>query len=391
MKKILRLTFILIISFFLSGCWDYSSLENNYTIVGIGIDVDESSPDNIIVSFVGPTQAMRNNSSDSGSNSEKDNYYFIKSSGESIRSATTKAQNKTGQTLSINNLRVIVLSEDIARKGISKYLDSFLRNAQINLNIFIFVTKGTAQELISYKSENISRTPLYLIDLLNSSDFQTKTDFSTLKEVTYALNSNYKAFVLPYLTLNPKEKEITFENLCLFKDNKMIDILSEGESIGYFLLSGFFKKDEYVLDGAHTDNKEKEGSSFYLFSKKRTTNVSMVNDMINFDLMFKLTGKTTEQITNSTMMSSIASDDTNKFKSLQKKYENKISSLLKVSMVNLLEKLQTEYKVDSLGFGEYVRVKYPDYFKEISWEEEFQKAKFNVNVEVNIKSRGIIK
>lgn len=395
MKKILCMTFILSISFLLSGCWDYSPLENNYIIVGLGIDIDESSPDNILVSFVGPAQSKTSSSSSSGSsgsNTPQDNYYNINSFGESIRSATTKAQNKTGQTLSINNLKVIVFSEDIAKKGISKYLDSFLRNAQIHPNTFILVTKGTANELLSFKSENISRTPLYLIDLISSPDFKIHhPDFFTLKEVTYALNSNYKAFILPYISLNQEEKELTYKSVCLFKDDRMVGKLSESESIAYFLLSNILKEDEYVIDSEHTDNKEKEGSSFYLFYEKRKTNVSITSDKINFDLTFKLKGETTEQSTNSAMMNSIASDATNKFESLQKKYENKISTLLKVSIANLLEKLQTEYKVDSLGFGEYVRVKYPDYFKKISWEEEFQKAKFNVDVDVAIKRSGIIK
>lgn len=394
MKKILCMAFVLSTSFFLSGCWDYSPLENNYIITGIGIDVDQTSPDKILVSFVGPAQTKSSSSSSSGSsgsNTSQDSYYLVNSSGESIRSAATDAQNKTGQNLQINNLRVIVFSEDVAKKGISIYLDSFLRNAQIHPNTIILVSKGTAKELFSFKSENISRIPMYLIDLVSSTDYQTKPDFCTLKEVTYDLNSNYKAFVLPYITLNQKEKEITYKNICLFKEDKMIDILSESESIAYFILSGIFAKDEYVLDSEHTDNMTKEGSSFHLFSEKRKINANITNGQITFDLMFKLRGETTEQVSNNTMMDSEAPQPTNESNSLQKKDENKISSLLELSITKVLEKLQTQYKVDSIGFGEYARVKYPDYFKNISWAEEFQKAKFNISVEVDIKKGGIIK
>jgi len=394
MKKTLCLACIVSTSFFLSGCWDYSPLGNNYIITGVGIDVDQASPDKILVSFVGPAQTKSSGSSSSGasgSSTQQNSYSIVSSSGESIRSAATDAQNKTGQNLSVNNLRVIVFSEDVARKGISIYLDSFLRNVQINSNTLILVTEGTAKELLSFKSEDISRIPMYLIDLVSSTDYQTKPDFCTLKEVTYALNSKYKAFVIPYIILNPKEKEITYKNICLFKEDKMIDILSESESIAYFLLSGIFKKDEYVLDSEHTDNITKEGSSFNLFSEKRKINANITNGQATFDLMFRLRGETTEQVSINIMMNSETSQSTNEFDSLQKKDDNKISSLIKLSITKVLKKLQTEHKVDSIGFGEYVRVKYPDYFKKISWDEEFQKANFNIDVEVDIKKCGIIK
>ena len=405
MRKILCLVYLISIFIFLTGCWDYTPLENNYTITGIGIDIDDTSPDKILVSFVGPSQSLVSNSyqGKTSSNSTQDSYYYINASGDSIISATSNAQNKTSQTLTISNLRSIIISEAVAKKGIYKYLDPFLRNAQIHPNVFIFVTKGTAKDLLSLKGESISKIPLYLIDLISSSDYQIKPNIFTLKQATYALNSNYKAFILPYITINPKQKEISYENICLFKDDKMVDILSEGDSIGYFLLSGILKQElyvfdsdhyvnsEYAFDSDHYVNSEYEGSAFYLFPNKRTINVSIVKDHIEFDIFFKLTGETIEQASNNSVINNEASDATKEFDSLQKKDENKISSLLKKSIINELKKLQTEYKYDTLGLGEYVRVKYPDYFKNNSWEEEFQKAQFNIDVEVNIKGSGIMK
>ena len=173
--------------FSLSGCWDSFGLEDNYTITGIGIDIDESSPGTIIVSFVGPGKPKSNTASASASEPQ-DTYFYIKASGDSILSATIQAQNKTSKNLSINNLRVIVFSETIARKGIDKYIDPFIRNAQINLNTIVAVTNKTAQELLSLKSELISKIPMYLIDLINSSDFIINKKFYTLK-ANYAVTA----------------------------------------------------------------------------------------------------------------------------------------------------------------------------------------------------------
>jgi spore germination protein KC len=134
------------------ACWDFP-LEKEYIILGLGVDINPESPDNILVSFIGPSQTNKGNtvSNDgSGSSQSQEISFHVFSSGEGIRSAVTKAQNKSSRELSINNLRVIVFSEDIARMGISKYLDPFLRNAQINPNAQVFVTQGTARNLLSY-------------------------------------------------------------------------------------------------------------------------------------------------------------------------------------------------------------------------------------------------
>jgi len=371
--------------FSLSGCWDSFGLEDNYTITGIGIDIDESSPGTIIVSFVGPGKPKSNTASASASEPQ-DTYFYIKASGDSILSATIQAQNKTSKNLSINNLRVIVFSETIARKGIDKYIDPFIRNAQINLNTIVAVTNKTAKELLSLKSELISKIPMYLIDLINSSDFKINKKFYTLKEVNYALNSHYKGFVIPYILLNSKEKEISYEKVCLFKEDKMVDLFSESDSLSYFLLNGMYESDEYSIDTDHTGKPLKNGSTFHLVLDKRKFDAIMTdNNKINFNLNLKIKCTTIEKVNNNTIMNSENDKD-----SLQKKYETAISYFLKESIIKVMDKLQKQYNVDPLSFGESIRVKYPDFFDKIIWQDEFAKAKFNVDISVKIENSGII-
>lgn len=383
MKKTLSLVILLCIMFSLSGCWDSFGLEDNYTVTGIGIDIDESSSDTILVSFVGPGKPKSNTASAS---EPQDTYFNIKASGDSILSATIQAQNKTNKNISINNLRVIVFSENIARKGIAKYIDSFIRNAQINPNTIVVVTNKTAKELLILKSELVSKIPMYIIDLLNSSDFKTNKSFYTLKEVNYALSSNYKGFVIPYILLNSEEKEITYEQVCLFKEDKMVDLFSESDTLSYFLLNGIFESDEYSIDNDHTGKPLKNGSSFHLVLDKRKFDAIMTgNNEINFNLNLKIKCTTIEKVNNNTVMNSENDKD-----SLQKKYETAISYFLKESIIKILDKLQKQYNVDSLSFGEYIRVKYPDFFDKIIWQDEFAKAKFNVDISVKIENSGII-
>lgn len=394
MKKMLYYILIFTIPILLSGCWDYTPLEQSLTVTGIGIDIDKDSPDKILVTFSGPGQSKNSSSSSSTgatSGNAQDSYSCLKASGDSITSAFADAQNKTNQVLAINNVKILVFSEAIARRGINKYLDSFLRNAQVFPNIMIFVTNSSAQELLSFKSESISKIPLYLMDLVNSSDYSIKKDYFTLKQVTYALYSDYKGFVLPYITLNTNEKELKWEKLSLFKEDKMVNVLPESEMLGYLILAGILKSENFVLDSHHSEGIKNDGSSFYLGVDYRKISVSMVNQQFAFDIKLNFKGNTTEMIPHTTMMNGEQANTANDSDSYKKKYEQVIAELVKQNIYQVLEKLQKDYQVDSIGFGEYVRVKYPDYFENVSWQDEFQNAKFNVDIQVNIGKQGIIK
>lgn len=388
MKKSLCIIIILSILLMLSSCWDYVGLESILTVTGIGIDIDHTNPDKIIVSFVGPPQTKSNAS---GSGTSEENYYFIKSEGDSLRSAYLSAQDKTNYNMAINSLKLIVFSEEVARKGIDKYLDPLLRNAQISPNLIVTVTNKTAEELLNFKTERIKKIPIYIKSLIDSTDFIIKKEFYLLREVTYAINSNYKGFIVPYLSFDPVKEEIVYEQVCIFKEYKMIDVLTESESLAYFLLSGIVSRDEYCLDSKHTDDISKEGSSFHIFLEKRKISSTLINNQVTFNITLLLKCETTQKVPNSTMKSFSISNPDNNSVSLEKKYENEISSLLNQSISHLLEKLQGQYKVDTMGFGEDIRVKYSKFFNQIKWEDEFSKAKFNIDINVKIKNSGIIK
>lgn len=71
-------------------------------------------------------------------------------------------------------------------------------------------------------------------------------------------------------------------------------------------------------------------------------------------------------------------------------YEERTSEFIKEEVLVLLEKMKKEH-VDPLGFGLYYRSRHwNNETKWDDWQEIYPILKFKVNVDVNIKSAGLI-
>jgi Ger(x)C family germination protein len=377
--KLFSLFISLIAVIILSGCWDYIPLEKNYSVTIVGIDTDKENPDWYKVSFVGSAQTSKSENSQSTGNPEGDSnqstgsdngVFFISGKGPSIFSAHTQGQNRRSKVLSLGTLNIILYSENVAKKGINDSFDFFIRNPQITPNAYILISKGDTGKILTTLAATDTNISIALRDYISTSDYRLKQNVFTIKEVNYNLDSEQKYFVLPCISLDPEYNDISIKNIALFKEDKLIRILSHSEMLSYYMISGLFQHAKYVLDSAHTNGLLEDGTSFELKMDKRKINVSLVENRLVFSIYIKTTAKI---------------ESINKNSEID---EEKISNVLKTNISSLLQILQTEPAADPMRFWEYVSSKYPDFYSKTHWEQAFSNAKFDVDIKVNIFSRG---
>lgn len=64
--------------------------------------------------------------------------------------------------------------------------------------------------------------------------------------------------------------------------------------------------------------------------------------------------------------------------------EKEVSSKIKKDVMYALEKSQKEFKCDVFGFARHFKGKYPNIYKELTWEDAYDQAVFNVNVKTTL-------
>ena len=149
MKKLL----IVLLTLFLSACWDYRELNEYAIVTGMAIDeVDNKYEVSLLLS---------------NGKKQEDNKTQIKiysGNGKTISEAINNISLTMPKKIYLNHLAIIIVSDKIAKKGVTPILDYLLREPQSyqNFNI-VFSKDAKAKDILSiinplsdYPSQNIN-------------------------------------------------------------------------------------------------------------------------------------------------------------------------------------------------------------------------------------------
>ncbi|WP_310833295.1 Ger(x)C family spore germination protein [Paenibacillus pedocola] len=136
----------LLLPLVLTGCWDSVELNRRAIVSGVAIDRGEGEAEKYVVSFqVIIAEEI------SGKNARGISPVALYTGkGRTMFEALANASRQTARFLSLGHVRVLVISEKLAREGIKDLLDVLERESDTRLTSLIFVAKGQpASELMS--------------------------------------------------------------------------------------------------------------------------------------------------------------------------------------------------------------------------------------------------
>lgn len=252
---------LLLLASLLTGCWDRMELEERAVVLGISIDTagpdaakKEDEVSHLMGKYPAPKQSMIQLSvqialpgriplgpGESGGSSDgggKQTVWVLSVVGHTIDDAMMNLQQQISGKLFFGHLRVIVISEEIARKGIQNINDYLHRNAEVRRMAWMMVSKGKAKALME-AAPKLERVPtLYLASTLDDAVRHGK--FPTNYIGTFWSNSSKKGQegFLPYIQIMEGEN-VQISGIAYFKGRgwsarqsrlKLPDIWSSRES-----------------------------------------------------------------------------------------------------------------------------------------------------------------
>lgn len=383
MKKILL---IIPIIFLFCGCTDYKELNNIAIVTGMAIDMKD---DNYKVSIL-----ISNSKKAQESDKEGDAGTIVyEGTGETISMALKKIDNSIPKQIYLGHLAVVIVSEDVAKKGLDKISDYLFRYPETTKRFYLIMTKkdNKASDILkilspleSFPSQNIK---LNIENANNTSSISDNLTYSRFIE-TY-LKKGMEPY-LPTIEIFGNEKKgssskslestnlkayVRLSGLALFKGSKFIKYTTENESRGINLVQG--NTTDMIIETKHDNDyvvtaiSDIKTKSFVKF--KNNEPVIYINIKANGDI---------QEITSNINLYKEKSilkiqDETNK----------KVKKL-----VNKGIKIAKENETDIFGFGNLIYKSNPKYFNSISdWNKNFKNLKIKVNVNINIKNKGAIK
>ena len=372
MKKLL-IFFTLII---LTGCWNYQELNDYAIVTGMAIDLNK---DEYEVSLL----IANGDKSEDGNSKAK--VTVSSGKGESIYEAIKSVSLATPKELYISHLSVIVISEDIARQGVTPVLDFLLREPQSHQNFYLIIAKDSKAKdclsiltpLADYPSQNIT----YNIKMTEQLQGRI-TDASFNSFVSKILEKGNNPVTNSLIIIGSTDKGTNEEEqqnsiigaytkldtLGLFKDDKLIDWATMEESIGVNMILGDVNT-FYVTIPCGNDNVVISSNNYEI---KKDIEKDSITLNIQAEGMFNEVGCTIDLEDNNTI----------------KKYQEKVEDKIKIYINKAIDKAKN-IKSDVFGFGYLTYRKYPKYYNSIDdWDQHFTNLTIKTNVKFNLKNKG---
>lgn len=314
--------------------------------------------------------------------------------GETIYEALRKITKNSPRKIYPGHLQMLVLGEDLAEEGIAESLDFLSRDWEFRTDFYVVIAKDmTAGEVLNVRTtiENIPATKMF--NTLKTSEASwASTNGVVLDELIADLTRDGKEAVLTGVLVTGEQEigsskqnvesitpsaRIVYDELALFKKDKLVGWLTERESKGYNYIVNEVQnaviaiscpeEGKATIEIIHFDSKMKgkinKGKPEVDVNIKVKANVGEVECQINLD-------------------------DQETIVELEKNTEKKMEETINLS----IETVQKQYKSDIFGFGEAIHRSNPKEWKKIKerWDEEFPEMTANVKVDVKISHTGSV-
>ncbi|HPD00132.1 MAG TPA: Ger(x)C family spore germination protein [Acetivibrio sp.] len=276
------------------------------------------------------------------------------------------------------HLQVIIVSDKVAKKGLSNVLDFFARDHELRSRTRIFITRGEAKKVLDVIPRIEDYSSLYLSETAYNAKLNSQmvhwTDFGKTIQSIYS----GRDFLLPIV--NSSKDEIMNKGAALFKGDKLVATISGREVEALKMIRNLF--DGGIITAKMPNN---ESSIMALEIDKLKSRITPIieEDNVAFKIDIKINGDYSENV-NCPFTKKID-------KSFLEEASEAFEASIKKQCVEAIQKVQS-YGTDLFLFNAVLKAEKPSYWDKVKdeWYDIFPHVKTEVNVKVNLKQIGNI-
>jgi spore germination protein KC len=372
----------------LTGCWSRRELNDLAISVGMGFDKKDDQVQ-VTIQIVNPSEVASKRGG-SGTTTPVSTFKATsKTIFESLRKITTQSPRKVYSS----HLRMLVISEELAREGITPILDGISRNHEMRSDFYIVVARGTTAENVLNVLTPIEKIPSN--KLFSTLEMSEKVWAPTVKvkldKLISDLQTEGKDPVLTGILIkgDPSKGDeksnvyrtdpptsLVYAGLAIFKNDKLVGWLNDKESKGY----------NYLINNVNSTIGHIDCPKGGILALEVVrTKTKMKGKVEN--------GK--PQIIVDVFLEENVGEVQCKIDLLDPGAIQKLEELAQEDVKNILEatiQKAKKYNVDIFGFGEAIYRADPKYWNKNkeSWMEQFSDLPVLVKTEVKIRRLGTV-
>lgn len=390
-KKIVLIS-LLIISIILTSCTGSREVDNLGIVINAAIDIVDEKP-MLTHEVIVPKSNLASGKAD------EPNVKYVQSTGKTIFDATRNATLTFDRRIFMSHNGVFIIGEEFAKRGIADLLNFYISDNEPRESAVIIVAKGSKAYEIMGINAGLSDIPgRYISYLLENSRFNMMSRRFTFSQyMRYYLDDNN--VVLPIVEKvtqlefnkeeNPIKDALDVTGGAVFRKDKLIGYYNGDEMKGFNFIVNEFENalivfetdDELVKDNEYIGTKGKY-TTVEVMNSKTKNKVELIDGKLHLIIDVKVEGSMIDD----TKGLDISHMET--LEAIKLACSNKVKDYITMTM----DKAQKEFKVDSFSIGNWVHIKYPKLWREISgeWENIFPDLAYEVNVETDFIRTGLL-
>jgi spore germination protein len=351
MKTCLSLLFL---CFLLTGCAKTEIIDRIKIIQNIGFDIEGET-------YLGSASYPRY-----GKSSNEEPLLLLTAESQTMTGLLTSIKTQSQHPIKIDQMRTLVISEQLAKRGIAELASLLSRETMKSSNALVVITK---QKTTTILSEALKYPPFYLSGLIeqNMDDGNTPvTNYHTLISQYYGEGQDT---YLPAIMKNPNGL-LRMDGVGVFKGDKIKLWLTNIEGLFLKLLT-----DKILSSSYEFTNEQKNKFSFDILSGKRKIYIVQNEKAV---ISLKLDIRLSEYPPEINIL------DTSDVDELKKQIQKHLTAEIK----SVLDKLQKN-AVDPIGLGDLYRSKQRKWSEKEFSDIIYPNLNFEVNLEIAIVQSGV--
>lgn len=411
MSRLFTVLILLMLAISISGCYDEREVDELTYPLAIGLDVGESNILRLTLQLAAPLAIGSGEGESGGGGGQSESSSIITVDTPSLYSGLNLINNILSKEINVSHAKVIVISKKLAELGLSKYLHAIERGREFRPDIFVIISKGSADEYLKNVKPTLESNPSKYFELLlgkkftsfypsirmNDFYFRSESDciepvailsdigkyksIDQLKEAgrekdseVASIEGQYEAGNIPIAAQQQNE----VMGMAVFKKGKMIGTANGAEAACFQLITGDYNYSYWTIPDKLEEDKIVVVN--ILQRKKPNIKVELKDERVNINIRLDLEGDFTSIQSNQNY------EDTPEI------IEQAAGELLKEEIMIFLKRTTDEFNSDICGFGRYVKGKFTtwDKWEEFNWFEKYKHTSFQIEVDLKMRRNGLM-
>lgn len=231
-KRVLSILSLLLILPSLVGCFNYREINKITFVTSVIFDKDEYDNVQIYLDCVSPYRNA-NESSDKGKR------LVLQGTGKTALEAMRDVDAASSNIINFSQVRAYIFTEDVAVKGIDKYINLIDNNQEFGSKTYMFTYYGDVEALLNIQNNDEEYLGLYLDSLIENNKKNINIIFSNVSDYITSTMGKPNISLMSSISIKKDimENKVLLNGATIMQDNHLIKPLEKDDVVSYNLLT----------------------------------------------------------------------------------------------------------------------------------------------------------